>query len=131
MKRISKKEILNRAHIDATTATSATYFPFCEYCERIAYSAGVYGWTGNLFRGLTSGALYAVTDYGNEDAPAKYELMEKLGNRERYVLETLDSVEEIEHDGAKRSVLKFHSTDGEHTFSLVTSDFGKTWDICG
>lgn len=130
MKRIAKRDIINRAHINATTATHATYFPFMEYTERVAYSAGVYGWTGNLFRGCTSGCLYAVTDYGNENAPTSYRLMEMLGNRERAVMETLDHVEEVEYKGAEYSVLRFVAMDG-HAFTVATFDFGKTWEICG
>ena len=131
MKRLSKREITKRAHVNVTSATHATYFPFLEYCERIAYSAGVYGWTGNLFRGLTSGVLYAVTDYGNENAPTYYDLMQQLGNREKYVMKTLERIEETEHDGCKKSVLVFYSRDGEPSFKLATFDYGHTWNICG
>lgn len=131
MKRISRKAIVNTSAINATKATHATYFPFPEYTDRVAYSAGVYGWTGNQFIGLTSGIKYAVTDQGNEYAHACLPLVQAMGNREKAVIESLDHVEEIEHkDNGKYSMLRFVARDG-HSFTVATFDFGHTWTICG
>lgn len=129
MKRIAKKTIISRAHINATTATSVTYFPYPEYVEKIAYSAGIYGWTGSLYRGTISGALYAVTDYGNDCASNGHDIREAMGARELAVVENLDYCEEVEHDYGK-SVLRFVARDG-HAFTVATFDHGRNWTICG
>ena len=75
MKRIAKKTIVSLSDINATKATSVTYFPYPEYVEKVAYSAGVHGWTGSLYRGTTSGLLYAVRTYPGSDGNAGFILL--------------------------------------------------------
>lgn len=130
MKRLALRTIKAQAHINASTATHATYFPFFETREKIAYAAGIYGWNGSLYRGDVSGILYAVTDYGN-DYYGAHKCRDLMGEREKYVLRTLDHVEEIEHGPNGYSVMGFYSIDGEHGFKVVTRDYGHNWEICG
>lgn len=47
------------AAVDVTGATSRQAIP--ENYRQIGFSAGVYGCNGQLFRGLDSGKLYAIT----------------------------------------------------------------------
>ena len=129
MKRIAKKTIISQADINATKATSVTYFPFPEHVEKVAYSCGVYGWTGSLYRGTESGCLYAVTDYGNDCPSNGHDIRRTMGNREKAVVENLAYAEEIEHDGRK-SVLRFVARDG-YSFTVVTFNGGHDWTICG
>lgn len=129
MKRIAKKTIIAQADINASKATSVTYFPFPEYVEKVAYSAGVYGWTGSLYRGTTSGLLYSVTDYGNDCASNGHDIRRMMGAREAAVVENLAYCEEVEHDGSK-SVLRFVARDG-YSFTVATFDRGHSWTICG
>lgn len=129
MKRIAKRTIVSQADINATKATSVTYFPYPEYVEKVAYSAGVYGWTGSLYRGETSGLLYAVTDYGNDCPGNGSSIRHTMGARELAIVENLAYCEEVEHDHGK-SVLRFVARDG-HAFTVATFDHGRTWTICG
>ena len=129
MERISKRALVNLADVDATHATHVTYFPYPERIDKIAYSCGASGWTGSLYRGQTSGALYAVTNQGNDCPTNGTSVRRMMGARETCVVETLSHVEEVEHDHAK-SVLRFVSRDG-HAFTVATFDFGRTWTICG
>lgn len=129
MKRIAKKAVVSLADINATKATSVTYFPYPEYVEKVAYSAGVYGWTGSLYRGTTSGLLYAVTDCGNDCASNGHSMRKMMGARELAVVENLAYCEEEEHDHGK-SVLRFVARDG-HAFTVATFDHGRNWTICG
>lgn len=129
-KRISRKALIGLADINATRATGATYFPFPEYVTKVAYSCNAAGWTGSLYKGTESGLLYAVTDMGNDCASNGCHMRRMMGNREKYVVRTLSHVEELEHDHEK-SVIRFVSRDGEHAFTAVTFDFGRTWTICG
>ena len=130
LSRISKRDLLRAADINATEATHASYFCFLEYTERVAYCAGIYGWSGNLFRGCDSGLYYAVTDYGNENGTAN-RLIDELGEREKYVIRTLASVKELEHSGAGYSVMRYLSNDGRNGFTIATHDFGHTWQLVG
>lgn len=129
MKRIAKRTIISQADINATKANSVTYFPFPEHVEKVAYSAGIYGWTGSLYQGETSGLLYAVTDYGNDCASNGHDMRAAMGNRELAVVRNLSHVEEVEHDHAK-SVMRFVARDG-YAFTVATFDHGRTWTICG
>lgn len=124
------RDIKSMADINVTRATSVTYFPFFEYTEKVAYAAGIYGWNGSLYRGWDSRLYYVVTDMGN-DGCCTGSNMKKMGEREKYVMRTLDRVEEVEREGTAHSVMRFYSSDGEHSFSVETFDHGKTWDICG
>jgi len=45
--------------IDVTNASERTAIP--ENYKQVGYSAGIYGCNGQLFRGLESGKLYAIT----------------------------------------------------------------------
>lgn len=128
--RMALRDIKRMADIDVTHATSVTYFPFFEYTDKIAYAAGIYGWNGSLYRGLDSRLYYAVTDMGNDGCCAGRNVG-KMGEREKYVMRTLERVEEVEHPAPGSSVVRFFSSDGEHSFSVATSDHGKTWEICG
>lgn len=129
MERIAKRTLVNLANVDATHATHATYFPYPEHVDKIAYSCGASGWTGSLYRGRESGALYAATDAGN-DCPANgYSIRRAMGARESAVVERLDHVEEVEH-GHGSSTLRFVARDG-YAFTISTFDFGRTWTICG
>lgn len=132
MERISKRALVNLADVDATHATSATYFPFPERVEKIAYSCGACGWTGSLYRGQMSGLLYAVTDCGNDCDTNGCGMRRNFGARELAVVETLARVEEVEGDahGHARSVLRFVSRDGR-SFTAATFDHGHTWTVCG
>ena len=127
--RISKKALIGLADINATRATSVTYFPFPETVTKVAYSCNVDGWTGSLYKGDESGLLYAVTDMGNDCASNGHDMRRAMGNREKYVVRTLSHVEEMEKAHGK-SVIRFVSRDGEHAFSAVTFDHGRTWTIC-
>lgn len=129
MQKLSKREILRRSHIN-TDECSATYFPFPEYTTQVAYSAGVYGCTGQMYRGLTSGCLYATDPYGaGRSGSPNREMVASFGNRERDIVERLDHVEIIEN-GVERNTLAFVAYSGER-FTVTTTDFGRTWTICG
>ena len=129
MKRISRVAIMSLADIDATHANSVTYFPYPEPVEKVAYSCGTYGWTGSLYRGTTSGLLYAVTDMGNDCASNGCDMRRTFGARAAAVVERLDHVEEVEHSHG-HSVMRFVSRDG-YSFTATTWDFGRTWTVCG
>ena len=64
MKKLSKRDILRSADI-VTDDVRVTYFPFPEYTRQVGYSVGACGCTAQLYRGMTSGALYA-TDRGSD-----------------------------------------------------------------
>lgn len=117
------------AHINVD-AIHCTYFPYPEYTTKKAYSSGVYGCTGVLLVGQTSGCLYEASPYANEDGTPPYGFIEAMGNRERAVIEGLSDVQEIEHDGAQASTVEFVAYDGSR-FTAHTDDYGKTWTICG
>lgn len=129
MKRISKAAIKDLADIDVTHANSVTYFPYPESVEKVAYSCGTCGWTGSLYRGQTSGLLYAVTDMGNDCSANGYDMRRTFGARETAVVERLSHVEEVEHDHGY-SVMRFVSRNS-YSFTVVTRDFGRTWSVCG
>lgn len=130
MKRISKAAIKNLADINATHANSVTYFPYPENVEKVAYSCGTYGWTGSLYRGTTSGLLYAVTDMGNDCSANGYDMRRTFGARENAVIEDLSHVEEVDHSDHGFSVMRFVSRNG-YAFTVATFDFGRTWTVCG
>ena len=133
MKRVSRKHIIEVADINATRDIPVTYFPFPEYTERVAYSAGMHGWTGNLFKGLESGVLYAVTDGANEGAGI-HRVAESFGFREREIVRNLSHVELVESDSrggiSNYCVMAFVSCDGSR-FTVATFDHGKNWEVCG
>ena len=63
MERITQKQLKNLvrtgAAIDVTGTTTRAAIP--ENYTQVGYSCGVYGCNGQLFRGLDSGKLYAIT----------------------------------------------------------------------
>lgn len=63
MERYTQKQlralVRTGAAVDVTNASERNAIP--ENYTQIGYSAGVYGCNGQLFRGLDSGKLYAIT----------------------------------------------------------------------
>lgn len=63
MERYTQKQLKSLvkagAAIDVTNASERNAIP--ENYKQIGFSAGVYGCNGQLFRGLESGKLYAIT----------------------------------------------------------------------
>lgn len=128
-RRLSRKTIHEWADINAE-AIHCTYFPYPEYTTKRAYSCGVYGCTGVLLVGETSGCLYEADPYANENGTPPYGFIEAMGNRERAIVEKLRAVQEIEHDGTRASTVAFIACDGSR-FTAHTNDYGHTWTICG
>lgn len=128
--RYSKKALYQRADIDADSI-SATYFPFPEYTEKVGFSCNATGCTAVLLRGYTSGALYAAAPYANEDGNPTRQFLQQIANRERYVIEHLDHIEDVERSSDhSRAVFSFVATTGER-FTVATFDYGRNWKICG
>jgi hypothetical protein len=63
MERYTQKQLRSLvrtgAAVDVTNANERAAIP--ENYTQIGYSAGIYGCNGQLFRGLESGKLYAIT----------------------------------------------------------------------
>lgn len=128
--RMSKKGIYQRADID-TDSISATYFPYPEATEQVGYSCNAYGCTAVLRRGYTSGALYAAAPYANEDGHQNPQFLRQIANRERYVIEHLDHIEDVERSSDhSRAMFAFVASTGER-FTVATFDHGHNWTICG
>ena len=84
------KRMREIADVNATKTTGyATYFPYPETVEKVAYASGVYGWNASLYRGETSGLLYYVSDMGNDCGTNGHALREAFGYREREIVENL------------------------------------------
>lgn len=127
--RMGKRAMYQRADIDVDSI-GVTYFPFPESVTQIAYSCGSQC-TGMLFRGNESYCLYVGGPYTSTSNG--YDMREMFGNRERAIVERLSHVEVIESgrdNGHKHAVVAFVSRGGER-FTVVTNDYGRTWDICG
>lgn len=127
--RLSKKAIYQQADIN-TDSIGATYFPYPEPTEKVAYSCGIYGCTAVLRQGRESGTLYASGPYANSDGWAPYGFRESFGNREREIIARLDHIEQDEPGEGGRAVFSFVSRTGER-FTVATFDHGHTWEICG
>jgi hypothetical protein len=120
------KEIAN---INATKAGYATYFPFPEHTEQVAYAYGKYGWNASLLKGSISGALYYVSDFGNSTGARNKSLHEAMGAREHAVIDDLKRVEVVE-SSKERTTLKFIDSKGSG-FTVTAIDDGHRWTICG
>ena len=131
-KRISRREAIARADVNVsaiTDGTGTTNFPYPEALETVAHSEGVYGCTGILRRGATSGLRYFAGPYSSDCEG--HALRQQMGNRERAVVEQLDRVEVVEQaEHGRRCVLRFVAFDGS-AFTVATFDRGHSWAICG
>ena len=128
MKRLSMKRMREIADVNATKTTGyATYFPYPETVEKVAYASGVYGWNASLHRGETSGLLYYVSDMGNDCGTNGHALREAFGYREREIVEDLASVE-VAETSRDFTTLRFTSDEGK-SFEASTFDDGHVWKI--
>ena len=134
MHRIAKRTLTTSADIDVTAicqAAGVSYLPRYESSEKVAYSCNVYGWTGSLRRGERSGALYAVTDYGNDCHTYSPRDVERLGSRELAVIDDLARVEVIQsRRDTGRAVVAYVARDGRR-FTVSCTDSGHEWTVCG
>lgn len=129
MKRMSMKAMKEIADVNVTKTGYATYFPFPENTEQIAYAYGKYGWNASLLRGDISGLLYYVSDFGNSTGTQNRSLYEAMGSREHAVIDDLERVEAVE-SSKERTTLKFIASSGEG-FTVTAIDDGHRWTICG
>ena len=128
MRVITRKHLREIADINDASCHACS-FPFFESTRTIYACHGKNHCIAVGRIGEQSGLLYCIEDIYSNDHAGGYEMYTALGFRERDIIDNLASCKELQHDGAKFSVMEFKARDGR-TFAAVTENYGRTWRVC-